>query len=356
MNIIHQANSGRVMKTVLGVTLSFFLFLTSQSFANNLIKENKMDTTSLKSGVNKISFKSQGHNLAGLLIIPENYNPTQKYPTVIFSGPFNQVKEQTGAIYGEKLAKKGYITLVFDHLGYGDSEGKVRNNEKSSWKMEGIRDSISFLGTLNVVNRDQLFGLGVCASGGYMPIVATTDKRLKAIATVSGMMDNSGFYFGTMTKEQLLPLFKMANDARQKAYETGEVEYYDALGMESLDLENLDKKSAMYEGYDYYMTKRAGKETYPNYTHLAPKVLMEDAPLTSATTLAPYLYTPYLGIYGEKAMKDTGPLTVAFYKAASEPKELYEVPGASHVSLYDIDEDVNRAVDRIDEFFKKHSN
>ena len=44
-----------------------------------------------------------------------------------------------------------------------------------------------------------------------------------------------------------------------------------------------------------------------------------------------------------------------FYEAASEPKELYEVPGASHVSLYDIDKDVDQAVAKMDEFFKKYS-
>ena len=80
-------------------------------------------------------------------------------------------------------------------------------------------------------------------------------------------------------------------------------------------------------------------------------MLMESAPLTSATALAPYLYTPYLGIYGAKALQDTGPLTQAFHAAASAPKELYEVPGASHVSLYDIDADVDRAVERMDDFF-----
>ena len=55
-------------------------------------------------------------------------------------------------------------------------------------------------------------------------------------------------------------------------------------------------------------------------------------------------------------MKDTGPLTVAYYNAASEPKDLYEVSGASHVSLYDIDKDVDRAVGKMDEFFKRHGN
>lgn len=306
-------------------------------------------------GQNSLVFKSQGQKLAAHLYAPEGFDAPKQYPAVVFSGPFNQVKEQTGAIYGKKLAALGYVVLVFDHLGYGDSGGGVRNFEKSGWKMEGIRDAISFIRTFEFVDRDRLFGLGVCASGGYMPIVATTDKRLKAIATVSGMMDNTASYFGVMTPEQLLPLFQMANEARQQAYETGEVDYYDALGMESLDLDSLDKSSAQYEGYDFYMTKRAGKETYPNYTHQAPKMLMEDAPLTSATAFAQYLNTPYLGIYGEKAMKDTGPLTVGFYEKASEPKELFEVKGATHVSLYDIDADVGRAVAKMDEFFKKHA-
>ncbi len=314
-----------------------------------------MKVEDLKSGKNEIQFKSQGYNLAALLYLPEGFDASNQYPAVIFSGPFNQIKEQTGAIYGRKLAAKGYAVLVFDHIGYGDSEGELRNNENSFIKMESIRDAVSFVGMLDFVNREKIYGLGVCASGGYMPLIATTDKRLKAIATVSGMMDNKSSYFAAMSKQQLMPLFNMANDARQKAYETGEMEYYDALGMESIDLSTVDKDSTAYEGYDYYMTERAGAQTYPEYTHLAPKVLMENAPLTSAMTYAPYLYTPYLGIYGEKAMKDTGPLTVAFYEAASEPKELFEVKGASHVSLYDIDEDVDRAVAKMDEFFKKYS-
>ncbi len=311
----------------------------------------------MKSGKNEVKFNSQGVQLAGHLYLPENFDANKKYPTVVFSGPFNQVKEQMGTVYGKKMAAKGYVFLSFDHLGYGDSEGEIRDNENSYIKMESIRDAISFLGTLEFVDRTKLYGLGGCASGGYMPLVAVTDKRLAAIATVSGMMDNKASYFSTMTKEQLIPLFEMANAARQKAYETGEVEYYDALNMANTDHSN--------EGYDYYMTSRAGKETYPNYSHLAPKMLMENAPITSAVDYAPYLYTPYLGIIGEKSLPKegetpiplhTGPLTVNFFNAASEPKELYEVPGATHVSLYDIDKDVDQAVNKMDEFFKKYKN
>lgn len=317
-------------------------------------KDYEGHTMSIQSSVNTIHFKSQGYNLAGLLFVPDAFDSAKQYPTVVITSAFNQVKEQTGAAYGKKMAKQGYVVLSFDHLGYGDSEGPIRDNENPFWKMEGVRDAVSYMGTLPFVDREKMYGLGVCAGGGYMVIVAVTDKRLKAIATVSGMMDNAGYYFGMLSNEQLMPMFKMANDARQKAYETGETEYYDALGMESLDLESLDKSSTQYEGYEYYMTARAGAETYPNYTHRTVQTMMEVAPLTSATYFAPYLNTPYLGIYGEKAMADTAPLTINFYEKVTEPKELFEVKGASHVSLYDIDSDVDQAVDKMVEFFGKY--
>jgi len=313
-----------------------------------------MSITTLTPGKNEVHFKSQGYMLAGNLYAPEGFDSSKQYPTIIFSGPFNQIKEQMGAVYGEKLAAKGYLFLAFDHVGFGDSEGEIRNNEKFDWKQEGIRDAISYLRTLPFVDREKLCGLGGCASGGYLAIVASTDKRLKAIATVSGMMDNVASLFGAMPKEQLLVTLQAANEARQRQYETGKVEYVDGVGTEGTDDPETLPEGAVREGYDYYFTARAGIITYPNYSNKTVANLIEDQALTSAVHLAPYLYTPYLGIYGEKAMIDTGPLTVAFYEAASEPKELYEVKGASHVSLYDIDEDVDRAITRIDEFFQKH--
>ncbi|MDB9515560.1 hypothetical protein PN466_01115 [Roseofilum reptotaenium CS-1145] len=144
----------------------------------------------------------------------------------------------------------------------------------------------------------------------------------------------------------------MQNASRQKAYETGEVDYVDALQMEAAV--NAPEGTAAREGYDYYMTARAGAETYPNYSHLSPSFMQETPMLADAMSYAPYLYTPFIGIYGEKAMADTGPLTVNFYEKASEPKELVEISGASHVSLYDVEEDVSRAIEAIDTFFKKH--
>ena len=56
----------------------------------------------ITAGRNDIRFKSQGHLLAGHLHCPDGFDPSAQYPTVVFSPPFNQVKEQTGAIYGRQ--------------------------------------------------------------------------------------------------------------------------------------------------------------------------------------------------------------------------------------------------------------
>ena len=164
------------------------------------------------------------------------------------------------------------------------------------------------------------------------------------------MLGNQTSYFGTMHRETVTAAIAMQNAGHQKAYETGDVEYVDALRMDAA--ENAPEGTAQREGFEYYMTVRAGAETYPNYSHLSPSFVLEAPMLADAISYVSYLYTPFIGIVGENA--DTGALTELFVQKASEPKELVEISGATHVSLYDIPEGVDRAIDAMDGFFKKH--
>ena len=309
--------------------------------------------TTIQENLQAIRFQSQGHTLAANVYVPQDFSNARTYPTIVFSPPFNQVKEQMGALYGRKMAAKGFVFLAFDHVGYGDSEGDIRNYENAFIKIESIHDAVSFVNTLPYVDKSRVYGLGACASGGYMALAAVTDKRIKAIATVCGMMDNRSTFLAGVDRSTAVAMFTAANEARQQFYETGEPVYVDTLGYEGVDPRDIPE-GAPREGYDYYMTARAGAATYPNYSNRSLANIAETNALTDATSWAQYLYTPYLGIYGERALLDTGPLTVAYYEKCSEPKELFEVPGASHVDLYDIDEYVDQAVDRMATFFGKY--
>lgn len=56
--------------------------------------------TSLKPGVNRLTFQSEGVRLAANLYLPEGYKPADgRLPAIVISGPWTQVKEQVGATY-----------------------------------------------------------------------------------------------------------------------------------------------------------------------------------------------------------------------------------------------------------------
>ena len=74
----------------------------SVPISNTRTWKNKMSDhqqiTDLSASLNTIAFESQGHDLAAHLYTPEGFDTSLSYPAVIFSPPFNQVKEQTGAV------------------------------------------------------------------------------------------------------------------------------------------------------------------------------------------------------------------------------------------------------------------
>lgn len=60
---------------------------------------------------------------------------------------------------------------------------------------------------------------------------------------------------------------------------------------------------------------------------------------------------PYLAIAGAKAL--TFGLSKIAFERASEPKEFFEIEGATHVGLYDKEEYVNPAIFKLTEFYKE---
>ncbi len=135
------------------------LFMAQTSIAGKV--PTKMNGDNLKTGINKVVFPSEGLELSGLLFLPEGFNSSKSYPTVIMTTPFNQVKEQSGSVYGKKLAAQGYAAFVFDHRGFGESEGKLRSYMYTPAILEGLSDAISFLRMHEFAERERLYGLGI---------------------------------------------------------------------------------------------------------------------------------------------------------------------------------------------------
>lgn len=104
------------------------------------------------------------------------------------------------------------------------------------------------------------------------------------------------------------------------------------------------------EFFDYYRTPRGMHPhvtTSYSYTSLAP--MMNFFPFAQIETISP---RPILFIVGERAV--SAYFSEDAYSKAVEPKELFVVPGASHVDLYDVPGYMAVTLPKLDNFFKNN--
>ena len=302
--------------------------------------------TDFKSGKNKVWFMSEGAKIVGNLYLPKNYKDGVKLSAIVVIGPKGSVKEQTQGIYAKKLSENGFITLAIDHRTYGESEGKPRHYENPYMKIEDGKNAVSYIASLNIVDKNKISVLGVCNGGGFGLAVAIYDRRVKAYASVSGLFDlRSQIINGKPgDKKRFAGIMKQSTNARQKYFETGEVEYIQQMSPANKNSNQLRKEAA-----EYYLTSRG---RVPNWGKNRMAVMSRDTRRSfDITDQIAILPVPYLAIVGTKAL--TFGLSKTAYERASKPKELFEIKDATHMDLYDIDKYVNQAINKLVTFYTK---
>ena len=134
----------------------------------------------------RVIFKSHDLDIVGVLYLPDDYDG-RSLAGVVVAHPAGGVKEQTAGRYAEELSKKGFATLTFDAARQGESGGEPRALEDPFQRAEDIRSAITFLSTRSFVDERRVGILGVCAGGSYVSYTAQTDRRMRAVATVSAV-------------------------------------------------------------------------------------------------------------------------------------------------------------------------
>lgn len=143
-----------------------------------------------KVNIQKVSYKINNIEIAANVYTPVNFEPSSKYPAIVIAHPNGGVKEQVAGLYAQRLAEQGYITIAADAAYQGASGGTPRNVDKPAHRIEDIHAMADYITEYEGVDKNRLGLLGICGGGGYSLKAAQTDKRFKAIATIS--MFNSG--------------------------------------------------------------------------------------------------------------------------------------------------------------------
>lgn len=295
----------------------------------------------------KVSFANRlGINLVADMYVPKNIDGSRRHPALIVGHPYGGVKEQTAGLYAQTMAERGFITIAHDASYNGESGGQPHFISSPEATVEDFSAGVDFLGVNPLVDRNRIGVIGVCASGGFSLAAAQIDPRIKAVATVS-MYDMGGAKWAW--NGQPTPA-----EARLKTLtDVGEQRWAEAAGAEKRygalpEALTEETDPITREFFDYYRTPRGAHPRAttamtisgdPSYLHFRP--------FDHVDMISP---RPILLVAGETAHSRF--FSEQAFERAAEPKELFIVPGAGHVDLYDKVDLI--PWDKLQSFFDQH--
>lgn len=339
-----------MLTATIGISSAYASDYKQNSFT--LVYEGAI-TANVKGKVNiyPVKYDLHGIQIAANVYTPADYEPTKKYPAIVIAHPNGGVKEQVAGLYAQRLAEHGYITITADAAYQGASGGLPRSVDKPANRIEDIHGMADYLSQYPGVDTARIGLLGICGGGGYSLKAAQTDKRFKALATLSmfdsGLVRRNGYQDSQISTIQ--ERLKLATDARAKEATTGEISY-------SGDARLTDEQIAklpfdLYrQGYEYYWKTHA----HPNSTFRYTTSSLIDLMNFDAQSNMDLINQPLLMMAGTKA--DSRYMTESAFKKATgtSNKELFLIDGATHIETYWVPRYVDQAMSKLDSFFDSH--
>ncbi|ALK99274.1 alpha/beta hydrolase [Massilia sp. WF1] len=302
-----------------------------------------------------VKIKHTYWDIAADLHFPPNFDESKKYPAIISAHPIGSCKEQTsGKVYGEALAKEGFVVIAFDASFQGDSGGEPRFIEDPTLRVEDFRVVCDYLVTLPYVDEERIGVLGICGGGGYAINASMTERRIKVVGTVTGAN------YGRLMREGFSgfnPIAALEAMAKQRTAEArgAELRVDDLLpsspdAAKEAGIKDVDVLGAT----DYYRTDRGRAPNGLNrslFSHQAAAVGWDAFHLCETLLTQPLMVVVGDKVGGFGAYRDGCEI---IGRAASRKKELVVVEGWSHYDLYDKPEPVRQALAKLIPFYKEN--
>lgn len=307
-----------------------------------------------KVNIHPVNYDLNGIKITANVYTPANFDKEKSYAAIVVAHPNGGVKEQVAGLYAQRLAELGYVTITADAAFQGASGGEPRHTDKPYFRTEDIHGMVDYISKYPGVNNERIGALGICGGGGYTLNAVKSDKRIKAVATLSmfntGEVRRNGYMnTGLDTIQQRL---HQASDARANEIATGEISYTGTVDFDKIDESRLKEiPTDLYrEGLIYYgITHRHPNSTFTYTTSSLMELMTWDA-----RDNIELIDQPLLMMAGSKA--DSLYMTKEAYAKATGTahKELFLVDGATHIQTYYVPKYVDQFVNKLQSFYGEY--
>lgn len=289
----------------------------------------------------EISFYSEGAKLKGILRMPDAAGSGR--PGIV-QGPgwLGLMDAKLYERYHQSFTEAGYVVLVFDYRGFGESEGE-KGLILPLHQAEDIRNAITYLQHRPEVdgNRIGLFGSG--GTGGANPIyVAAVDRRVRCVVSNYAIANGREWLRGMRREYEWLEFLKRVAEDRKRRVLGGRGEMVNP--REELMVASPERKETA--------VKKDVDSRIPDRVPLrCAEALMEFCPEDYVASISP---RAILFISTENDAVTPEEQTLRLFEKAGPPKKLILQKETSHYKAYSdyFDQVTPQIIDWYDRYLK----
>jgi len=232
-------------------------------------------------------------------------------PCIIMSPGFGGQRAHTLPRFAERFAAAGFGCLLYDHRGFGASEGEPRLEADPFRQVHDMRDAVTYACMLDGVDPARIALWGNSYSGGHVLVVAAVDRRVRCVVSVVPVTSGSAVVrrlSGDAAWNQRIAEFNAAREREMR----GEGTQY-------------QPQSSLEEAIRYWAQLDPPREN--RISVVSQEMFGEYEPVAHIPRIAP---TPLLMILTDQDLRVFTDLQLEAYALAREPKRLVMLPGGHY--------------------------
>lgn len=274
----------------------------------------------------KANFYSDGLKLSAVLFEPDAPAPG-KCPGVVLCQGMSGLKEYYRfPEIARCFAALGCVALIFDHRGFGESEGE-RGRLFPLEQVEDIRNALTFLESHPRVDGQRLALYGMSMGGGNVPYVAAVDERVCCAISVVGFGDGERWMRSLRRHWEWLEFRERIARDRQSRVSTGKSELVPGHEILIPDPTTVQARERIRRSIPHMADYQLSR-----FSLASAEKILEFKPVEVVDRIAP---RAILFITAEKDAITPADGVHEMYRRAGEPKRLWCIPGIGHFGVYE---------------------